>query len=308
MATVCLHAISEQRFWQLPDRVEASIRSRLPVDGELVVVRSLPELVSEIKRAHLVMGWPFPAAMVKSAKELRAVHFFTSGIPESWQRIESENENEKKKKNIRVTTTQSGSSARSVAEHALFLTTALLRGATRSSSFASSTWAPDRSPFVPRAAETMRACIFGAGAIGSEIAKLFAPLFASVTAVGRAQSADWQRLLADNDVVVLALPLSAETRALLSSDFFLALRPGTLLINVASGALVAEENVLAFLARDPRNRYASDVAHPEPYPSEGALFDAKNEQVLLTPHLGARREDAWDAIEKRALEVLSEAL
>jgi phosphoglycerate dehydrogenase-like enzyme len=280
---VLVNAISEQAFWQMPSRVEERIRGVLPVDGQLVVARALPELVRGIKSAHLVLGWPFPAAMVRSATQLRAVHFFTAGIPESWAQQEK----------IRVTS-QRGLSSRSVAEHALFLLTALLRGMKRSNLTSWNT---------PRAAERMHASVLGVGGVGSEIVRLIAPLFASVTAVGRGQSATFDP--STSDVVILALPLTSETRALVSADFFAKLtRPGTLLVNVASGALVDEANVLSFLARDPANRYATDVAHPEPYPSHGALFDA-NEQVLLTPHVGARREDAWDAIEKRALEVLA---
>jgi D-3-phosphoglycerate dehydrogenase len=286
---VCLNAVTTQRFWQLPETFERAIATRLPPGAELVVARTLPELTSALRDATIALGWPFPAAMARDANELARVHFFTSGIPESWQ------------KSAAVVTTHRGG-ARAVAEHALFLTLALLRGATRATFTA---WDPD-GLFVPRAAERMSAAIFGAGAVGSEIARLVTALFARVTTVSRSEAPSFARILEESDVVFLALPLTAEARALTGADFFRALRPGALVVNVASGALVSEPDVLSFLARDPANRYAADVAHPEPYPEDGAL--RTNAQVLLTPHVGARREDAWAAIEKRTFEVLDEAL
>ena len=146
--------------------------------------------------------------------------------------------------------------------------------------------------------------------MGREVARLLAPLVESVTLVSRdgppPSATEWRDVVSKCGLLVLALPLTAETRALVGKDFFAELRPETMVVNVASGVLVDEANVLAFLARDRSNRYAADVAHPEPYPPDGALMT--NKQVLLTPHVGARREDAWALIERRTLEVLDEAL
>jgi phosphoglycerate dehydrogenase-like enzyme len=299
---LCVNALSNQAFWQLPAEVERAIAAKLPPDWELMVVRKLAELPGALRRSSIAIGWPFPVAMAKGAPALAWVHFFTSGIPESWTNARA-----------RVTTHRGGS-ARSVAEHALYLAMAALRGATRSSSL---DWTPDR--FLPaRAADTMHAAIFGFGAIGRELAPLVTPLFAGVTAVARSRPSElpskvdfapataWHEVLRAADVVFLALPLTTETRTLTGPAFFEALCAGAIVVNVASGALVEEADVLAFLGRDARSRYAADVAHPEPYPPDGPLF--AHDQVLLTAHVGARREDAWSAIASRTLEVLDEAL
>src|SRR6185295_1922212 len=49
------------------------------------------------------------------------------------------------------------------------------------------------------------------------------------------------RLLAEADIVSLHVPLTAETRGLIGAAAFAAMRPGTVLINVARGPVVDEE-------------------------------------------------------------------
>lgn len=290
---VCVNATSDQAFWQLPAALEDAIRARLPADAELVFARSVAELTQSVRRATIVIGWPFPAALARGAQDPRAVHFFTAGVPASWSGSD--------RARIHVTTSR-GSSARSVAQHALFLVMAALRGSPHAPfrGWAPETFAP------PRAAEGLLAAIFGFGAVGAAIAPLVAPLFAGVTPVTRAMTTSWRDIVETTDVFFLALPLTTETRALVGSDFFGALRPKAIVVNVASGALVDESDVLAFLARSEWNRYAADVAHPEPYPADGPLL--AHPQVLLTPHVAARRDDAWEAIGARALTALDDAL
>jgi phosphoglycerate dehydrogenase-like enzyme len=288
---VCVNAVSDQAFWRLPTPLEEAIRARLPRDAELIVARSLAELTRALPRATIALGWPFPAALARGAQELRRVHFFTAGIPESWSAPGMDR--------VKVTSAR-GASARSVAQHALFLASAALRGASRVTFRG---WEPDA--FVaPRAAERLCAAIFGFGAVGTAIAPLVAPLFAAVTPVTRAT--DWRSVIEETDVVFLALPLSAETRAIVSGDFFRVLRERAIVVNVSAGALVDEADVLAFLARHEANRYATDVVHPEPYPDDGPFL--AHSRVLLTPHVAARREDTWSAIGALALAALDESI
>lgn len=303
---VCVNAVTTQAFWQLPRPFEDRLRARVSArGGELIVARTLPELASALRGAQIVVGWPFPKVMARGAVSLRRIHFFTSGVPESWAGEDPSP--------LRITT-HGHASATAVAQHALFLTLAALRGVRRST-FAA--WVSDDYD-TPLSPETMRAAVFGFGGVGRALAPLLAPLCAGVTALARripsdlplgisfAVASDWERVLADSRIVVLALPLSPATRALVGSAFFGALAPGTTVVNVASGTLVDEHHVLEFLDRSPLNRYASDVAHPEPYPQDGALF--LHDRVILTPHVGARREDAWAKIEAGTLRSLDDAL
>ena len=48
----------------------------------------------------------------------------------------------------------------------------------------------------------------------------------------------------------------------------------------------------------------SCVTIPEPYPPDGKL--GASDQIVITPHVGARREDAWQAIEASTLSIFDE--
>ena len=302
MPILGVNAVSAQRFWQLPDGLRAALAERIPEGWSLEVCADAGSLGSLVRRSEVVLGWPFPSALARRAERLRWVHFFTAGVPESWRDIQG----------IELTTSV-GLTAGSVAEHGLFLALAGLRGAV-AGGFRS--WDPDTMA-VARVPGEMQALVVGYGAVGRELCRRLAPLFASVRALSRTGRMGeavevWPferagQAFFEADLVALAVPLSAESRALLSpARFFAALRPGALIVNVARGELVDEEALLRFLEANPESRYLADVAHPEPYADHLPLW--RSQQVLLTPHVAGRRADAWDRIGARALELVSERL
>lgn len=284
-----VHGGGDGSFWRMPEPFLQALAERLP-GWTLAVARTPAEIAPVVRRSRLVVGWPFPRIVARGAPHLEAVHFFTAHVPESWAGAE-----------LRVTSARGGN-ARSVAQHGLFLALAALRGLRRDS-FAR--WDPEAF-FVARAPERLGAAIFGHGAIGGHLAPLLVPLFREVRAVSRArvdaaapgviaeEPGRWDALARWADVLFLALPLTKETRARLGPPFWEALKPDAVLINLARGELIDEADVLAWLARDGRARYVTDVTHPEPYPSDQRL--ATCDQVLISPHVGARREDAWRVI------------
>jgi phosphoglycerate dehydrogenase-like enzyme len=298
--TLGVNAVSNQPFWQVPERFVRALEARLP-GWEIVVARAASEIGPMVKRSHVVVGWPFPAVMARGAKGLTRVHFFTSGVPESWGVGGA----------VRVTSAK-GANAGSVAEHGLFLALAALRGLRRASL---ASWDPEAFA-VPRAAGALSALIAGYGAIGRRVARLVAPLFRDVRVTARTRPdampdgiafhdvSGWDELVRAADVVFLTLPLTPESRALFGPRFFGALKDDAIVVNLARGELVDEDALLAFLARSPRSRYATDVTIPEPYPPDGKL--GASDQIVITPHVGARREDAWQAIEASTLAIFDE--
>jgi phosphoglycerate dehydrogenase-like enzyme len=95
--------------------------------------------------------------------------------------------------------------------------------------------------------------------------------------------ADVPVLLPQTDVVVLAVPNTAETTGLVDAAFLAAQPDGALIVNVARGAIVDTDALLAELTAG-RLRAFLDVTDPEPLPSGHPLWDAPN--LLLTPHVG----------------------
>ncbi|MGI8392283.1 2-hydroxyacid dehydrogenase [Leucobacter sp. W1038] len=89
--------------------------------------------------------------------------------------------------------------------------------------------------------------------------------------------------LADAEVVFLAVPLTAETTALIDSSALAAMPDGALLVNVARGPVVDTDALVAELTAG-RLRAALDVTDPEPLPGEHPLWACPN--LLITPHVG----------------------
>jgi phosphoglycerate dehydrogenase-like enzyme len=84
------------------------------------------------------------------------------------------------------------------------------------------------------------------------------------------------------DWLVLALPLTAETRHILDAEALALLRPEASVINIGRGALIDETALVAAL-RDGRLAGAGlDVFEVEPLPEESPLWELPN--VILTPH------------------------
>jgi phosphoglycerate dehydrogenase-like enzyme len=103
-------------------------------------------------------------------------------------------------------------------------------------------------------------------------------------------------MLAECDHVVIAAPLTAETRGLIGNAELAALRPGAVLVNVGRGPVVDEPALIAALEQG-RIRAALDVFETEPLPAGHPFW--KLENVLLSPHC-ADHHEGWRA---RSMEV-----
>ena len=91
------------------------------------------------------------------------------------------------------------------------------------------------------------------------------------------------RLLPQADFVVLAVPLTTETRNMLSRDRLQTLKPGCGVINIAR-AQVMDYAALADQLRAGKLAGAIvDVVDPEPLPADSGLWDVPN--LIITPHI-----------------------
>ncbi len=135
--------------------------------------------------------------------------------------------------------------------------------------------------------------IIGFGAIGQAVATRARAFGASITGVRRNQTAhaladrigslaNLPDLLPTADVVVLSSPLNAETRQLAGPDFFAAMKPRSVLVNVGRGGLVDEAALLAALDAGVPEHALLDVFQTEPLPAESPFWSHPG--VSLTPH------------------------
>lgn len=90
-------------------------------------------------------------------------------------------------------------------------------------------------------------------------------------------------LLGDAEILMLAVPLTDETRGLIDAEALAALPDGALIVNVARGPVVVTDALVAELQAG-RLRAALDVTDPEPLPAEHPLWACPD--VLISPHVG----------------------
>jgi len=132
--------------------------------------------------------------------------------------------------------------------------------------------------------------LVGHGAIGKEIERMLAPFDVDLVRVARTSRteplvhsvAELDSLLPRAEIVILILPLTAESRGLIGNKQLALMRQGALLVNAARGAIVDTDALVEALNAG-RIRAALDVTDPEPLPEGHLLWSCPN--LLLTPHV-----------------------
>ena len=135
-------------------------------------------------------------------------------------------------------------------------------------------------------------CIVGCGSVGTECAKRFGAFGCRVVGVDVKpyENAAFERMepigklddvLPESDIVVLTLPLTEQTRHLMNAERFARMKPGSVLVNIARGAVVDTDAMVEALYG---KLFGSvlDVFEDEPLAENNELWNFEN--VILTPH------------------------
>ena len=141
--------------------------------------------------------------------------------------------------------------------------------------------------------------IVGVGAIGGRLAKIARHGF-GMKVLGQqrrldrlpaeAAPASLEDLLAQSDFVVLACPLTPQTRYLINRESLSRMKPTAWLINVGRGPVVQEEALIEALRAKRIAGAMLDVYEHYRLEPGHALFSLDN--VILTPHLAAVTQEA----------------
>jgi phosphoglycerate dehydrogenase-like enzyme len=146
--------------------------------------------------------------------------------------------------------------------------------------------------------------VVGLGSIGSEVATMAAALKMHVIGVrqnperglaGAHEVLGYQQLdsaLARADFVVLAAPLTPQTRHLIDTRRLQLFKPDAYLINVSRGGLIDEAALVKALRERRLGGAALDVFEEEPLPRRSKLW--KLPQVLITPHTAFLTAKIWE--------------
>lgn len=222
------------------------------------------------------LGSPDALTVLDHMPRLRVVQLLTAGFEDALAAVPA---------GVRLCNA-AGVHDASTAELAVGLMIASLRGIDAfARAMPTGRWLPDRH----RALADSSVLVIGAGGVGRAIAARTGAFEARVTLVGRTARPgvrgvdELPRLLGAADVVVLAVPLDDSTRGMVDAAFLRRLPDAALVVNVARGAVVDTEALLAETASG-RLCAALDVTDPEPLPPEHGLWQVPN--VLITPHVG----------------------
>ncbi len=134
----------------------------------------------------------------------------------------------------------------------------------------------------------MEVLILGMGSIGAATARRLDAFGTTVRGValhprdGVHTAADLPDLLPAADAVVVLLPLTEETRALVDAAFIARMKPGALLVSAGRGPTMDMEAVTEAVQQG-RIRAALDVTDPEPLPADHPLWHEAG--ALITPHV-----------------------
>ena len=150
--------------------------------------------------------------------------------------------------------------------------------------------------------------LLGFGGIASEVARIMGGAGMKVIAWNRTprqapgvEFVPLEHLLEASDVLSLHLLLTDETRGFLGVERLARLRPSTLLVNTARGALADEAALIDALRAGRIAHAAMDVFVEEPLPA-GHPFTTL-ERVTLSAHSAFRTPEASDTLIRRALDI-----
>ncbi len=131
--------------------------------------------------------------------------------------------------------------------------------------------------------------IVGFGNIGKKINQILSSFEVEITAFSRSGMGNSLKieqldaLLPTFDIVILILPLTAQTHHFIDGRRLSRLKDGATLINVSRGAVVDTDALVSELKKR-RIAAALDVTDPEPLPTDHPLWRMDN--VIITPHVG----------------------
>jgi glyoxylate/hydroxypyruvate reductase A len=250
----------------------------------------------------VIGGWPFPLDLRGRAPRLSWFHQRPAGASnllrgDLWR------------SNVIVTTSRGAANSLAIAEHALAGVLYLAKGLHQA--------AVDRDDRVlnagtyrPLLLHGKTACIVGVGGIGQEVGRLCAAIGMRVVGTCRSKrpdpppgfteigdAAELDRFLSASDVTIICCQWTPETDRLFSRNRFAAMKPNSILVNIARGEILDEDALADALAcRHLRGAaldvYVGEFEHSPPH----RLWS--DPRVLITPHTsGQSDQDRHGAID-----------
>jgi D-3-phosphoglycerate dehydrogenase len=184
-----------------------------------------------------------------------------------------------------------GSNAATIAEHTLTLMLMLMRNMYQSAARVKAGEWNWRNQYEGDELAGKTLGIIGMGNIGKRVARLAEAFGMKIVYWSRTEAEvpytflTLDELLQQSDVVSLHVPLSQDTKHLISEQRLNLMKPGALLINTARGALIDEKAIVKALNQGKLAGFGADVLTEEPPSPDNALYN--HPKTIVTPHTGS---------------------
>ena len=281
------HMIDQREARYVKVLEEAGFEVIYPDDPTFSRGKSEEETIAQLQKCNAVLaGGPIITESVMAAcPELRVVA--RSGV--GYDRVDIPGAT---KHNVAVCITPNANHE-SVAEHALMLMFGVAKGVLQNDEHSRAGRWP-QSETLPIRGTTLG--IIGLGRIGRSLAvgavamgmKVIAyELYPNNDFIAQhgIELVDQDDLLSRSDYVSVHCPVTEQTKGLINADFLGKMKPGSVLINTARGALQVETDLYDALTSGHLYGAGLDVYEQEPPSADNPLFTLPN--VVFSPHIGS---------------------
>ena len=237
--------------------------------------------------ADYAVVWKPPAAMLRGRTDLKAIFNLGAGVDAILQLEDA------LPARVPIVRLDDAGMALQMAEYVCY---AVLRHFRRFDEFEAQSRDHHWRFLKPRDKKMLRIGILGLGVLGTRIADALLPFDFEVHGWSRSRKQiagvhsfagadEFDTFLAQSNVLVCVLPLTADTRGLLNRAALAMLPKGAYVINVARGAHIIERDLLNLIEENHLAGAMLDVFDDEPLPSDHPFW--REPRITITPHIAA---------------------
>ncbi|HEY4316629.1 MAG TPA: glyoxylate/hydroxypyruvate reductase A [Herbaspirillum sp.] len=237
--------------------------------------------------ADYALVWQQPAALLQQPRGLKAVFNLGAGVDAILRQLASQPD-------LPLIRIDDGAMAIQMAEYACYGVLHYFRQFDR---YAIQARGAEWTKLVPRDKTQFRIGILGLGVLGTRVAQALRhfdfPVLGwtrgarAATDIPAVHGADGLRqLLRVSNVVICMLPLTGETRGLLNRAAMEQMPPHSYIINVARGAHIVQDDLLALIRGGHLAGAMLDVFDEEPLPPQHPFW--QEPRITITPHISAK--------------------
>ncbi|RMG31785.1 MAG: hypothetical protein D6732_14360 [Methanobacteriota archaeon] len=280
----------------LTERYKSKFLKNLPEEIQLVFMetRDQEKFLQEMEDADILVGYRITPELMERAKKLKHIQ-----IP--WTGFDNLGKEHLKGRND-ITVSNSHANSLAIAEHGISLLLAAAKLLTqRDMGMRKGDWTSRYEEVNSVWLTGKTASIIGYGAIGKKMARMLKNGFGmEILAIKRHPDEEddiaefvgrpdqLQEVLPKSDFVIVAVPLTDETKGMIRDEHFDLMKSTAVLVNIARGPVIEEKALYDALAKGKIHSAGIDVWYNYPRGDQRIIFQnypfEKLPNIVMTPH------------------------